>query len=95
MRKQFELMLSGKLLNAKPPQPQIQFIERAGEVVISFDQDMNVLPELSIVRDGVIEVEGRIFPVLNIEVIPSASSDPETLQFDWFVNEMTKRQVKI
>ena len=63
--------------------------------MLSFDQDMQVVPSLDMLTKGTIEVGGVTKPVLAVEVIPDETSNPNDLRFDWHLTEMTKRSIKL
>ena len=44
---------------------------------------MHIVPELSMLKDGTIEVDGVSMPVFDVEVIPGDDSDPNKLTFGW------------
>ena len=44
---------------------------------------MSVIPNMTIITNGTIEDDGVVYPVLQLEVIPGASSEPEHLGFTW------------
>ena len=46
------------------------------------------------INKGLVEIDGKILPVLSVEVIPSDYSDTENLHFDWQTTEMTKRSIR-
>ena len=56
---------------------------------------MQIPPSLDMISKGFIEINGRILPVLSVEVIPSEYSSPEYLRFEWIITEMTKRYIKL
>ena len=41
---------SGDLFKFKPPKPELSFIRATGEVVITFDQKMQLLPSLEMIK---------------------------------------------
>ena len=85
---------SGEFFVVEPPVPRLEFIEQTGEVQIQFDQDMQVVPNLEMITEGTVEINGKEFPVVEINVIASAYSDPTKLEFEWVTAGMTKRSVK-
>ena len=44
---------------------------------------MHIVPQLSMLKDGRIEIDGQEMPVFNVEVLPGIDSDPEKLAFGW------------
>lgn len=46
------------------------------------------------INKGSVEINGKLLPVLSVEVIPSDYSDTENLRFDWQTTEMTKRSIR-
>ena len=44
---------------------------------------MHIVPELSMLKDGTIEVDGTDMPVFEVEVIPGDDSDESKLKFGW------------
>ena len=70
------------------------FIDETGEVQVSFDQKMRVLPKLSMIDEGVVHVKGIEQPVLKIEVEASSDSNPADLGFRWETSAMTVNYVR-
>ena len=85
---------SGQYFLIEPPVPRLEFIEQTGEVQIEFDQDMQVVPNLEMITEGTVHVDGKELPVVQIDVIASAYSDPDKLDFEWVTTGMTERSVK-
>ena len=79
----------------EPPQPRLKMIGPTGEVVITFNQDMKVVPELEIIEQGTIEINGVNLPVLSVEVVPDEEQDPKKVNFDWEITSLTEREMKI
>ena len=55
---------------------------------------MQVVPNLEMITEGTVHVDGKELPVVQIDVIASAYSDPDKLDFEWVTTGMTERSVK-
>ena len=71
------------------------FIRATGEVVITFDQQMQLLPSLKMIKEGKIDVNGVTYQVFEMKVIPAEGQDPLNVQFDWFISEMTQSSIRL
>ena len=91
--KETQMKREGTFKPYEAPEPRLQYIDQSGEVRISFNRDMNVIPKLEMVTEGTIIVDGVEYPVLEVEVINGFYSDPENLKFSWKVKEMTTRSI--
>ena len=40
---------------------------------------MHVIPELDMLELGKVKIDGQMYPVMQIEVVPGPDSDPENL----------------
>ena len=49
---------SGAIFTLKPPKPTLNFIKETGEVEITFNQKMQILPSLDMIKEGKIEING-------------------------------------
>ena len=78
-----------------PPVPRLSLIESTGEVEISFSQQMRVLPALEMVTKGTIEVDGLVYPVLEMAVSPHFEQDSSKVKFSWEVTGMSDRYLRI
>ena len=45
------------------------------------------------INNGTIEIDGKVYPVLEVEVKPGLDSDPEELKFTWEVVAQTPFQL--
>ena len=79
----------------KPPVPYLAGIEQSGVVVVSFSEDMRIVPDLTMITNGTVSVDGVRRPVFDVEIIPGVDSDPSQLSFGWSVVEMTSRSISI
>ena len=75
--------------------PHLRDIEHTGTILISFSEDMRIIPDLRMITQGTVEVKGEQRPVFDVEVIPGRDSDPEKLSFEWNIVEMTLRTVEL
>ena len=73
-----------------PPVPSLNYIEQTGVVTVTFSQDVHIVPELSMIKDGTINIDDVELPVLQIEVKPGEDSDPSKLSFEWQLIDMTE-----
>lgn len=64
-------------------------------VIVSFSEDMHIVPSLSMLKSGTVAIRGEELPVFKVEVVPGSDSDPAKLYFTWNVVEMTERQISI
>ena len=85
---------AGQIDQFTPPEARLKYIEQTGEVEISFDQDMQVLPDLSMINSGTVLMNGQDYPVVQIDVIAGPYSDPQMLDFDWVTSYMDERSVR-
>ena len=76
-------MQSGEFDKFVAPSPRLSFIEQTGEVEISFDQDMHVVPDVSMITDGRVKINGTEYPIVQIQVVNGPDSDPKNLGFSW------------
>ena len=67
---------SGQFKGMKNPRPSIAYIEQTGEVEISFDQEMHVVPNLDMLRFGKVRRGNQELPVFQVEVEPYFDQDP-------------------
>ena len=64
-------------------------------MVIRFDQEIRLIPAFSeIMEQGLIEIDGTLFPVLKFEVVPDINQDPSKVLFEWKASEMTEREAR-
>ena len=85
---------SGIFEELLPPKPKIEFIQQTGELSIEFDQDMKVLPRIDMINSGYIELNGKKYPVFDIEVMASSLSSTANLGFEWQTITMTERKTE-
>ena len=78
------------LFEMEPPRPRISFIHQTGEIEISFSQKMKVLPDLKMATEGKIEMNGTIYPVLELSLILSDFSEQNNLNFEWELTMMSE-----
>ena len=57
---------------------------------MAFSEDVHIVPELSMIKDGTISIGDVELPVLQIEVMPGEDSDPNKLNFDWELIDMNE-----
>lgn len=50
---------------------------------------MKVLPDLNMATEGKIEVNGTIYPVLELSLILSDFSEQKNLNFEWELSKMS------
>ena len=60
----------------QPPEPSLKFIAQTGEVEVSFNMDMKVVPLIDMIEQGTVELNGVDVPVVDIKVIPGDYSEP-------------------
>ena len=73
------------------PRPSIASIKNNGLVQISFNTDMNRIPDPSLLKNLTVSLEGKEVPVFQVEVVPGSESDPFKMSFSWEVKEMSAR----
>lgn len=55
---------------------------------------MKVLPRLDMINSGYIELNGKKYPVFDIEVMASSLSSTANLGFEWETITMTERKTE-
>ena len=83
------------MVEENPPVPHLSAIEQTGNIVVVFSEDMYIVPDLQMIRNGTSIINGERKPVFDVEVIPGADSNPDELAFDWAVVSMTEREIEI
>jgi len=63
------------------PKPHVTKIEQDGIVEITFSEPIEIVPNLTIITNGTVEVNGKISPVLELEILPGEDSDPANFNF--------------
>ena len=66
-----------------------------GLVVIKFSERMVVVPDLQMITNGTVAIDGITVPVFDVEVIPSNDTDPDNLSFDSNVTAMTNTEFQV
>lgn len=80
-----------------PPNPYFQEVTALGEVVIGFESEIKVVPNMTMINNGTISIdhldsifsrrlnsdETHTVPVISVEVIPSKQSNSSELTFLW------------
>ena len=79
----------------EPPIPYLNGIEQSGTIVVSFSQRMRIIPDLAMITNGTVIIDGQRQPVFDVEIIPSLDSDNSKLTFEWNILEMTERTISI
>ncbi len=87
------MIRDNSIFEIEPPKPEITFIDQTGEVEISFSQKMSILPDLSVITQGTVQINGTTLPVLEVSLIKSEFSDERDLAYTWEVNAMTENSV--
>lgn len=95
LKKEDEMRASGSLFKLKPPKPTLSFIKETGEVQINFNQQMQILPSLDMIKEGKMEIDGQVYKAFDIVVIPAEGQDQRNVAFDWVVSEMTQRGIRL
>ena len=72
-----------------PPRPHISKVYNRGRLEITFSEEIEPVANLTMINNGTIEIEGKVYPVLEVEVKPGLDSDPEELKFTWEVVAQT------
>lgn len=57
---------SSLIFMKKPPRPRIASVDQSGEIKLTFDQDMQLVPLLKMLEEGTVEYEGLTYPVLDV-----------------------------
>jgi len=87
--------LAGKSETVEAPVPYIRRIHQSGWVEIFFSSDIHSVPNLTMIQNGTIEVDGEVFPVFAVEVVPGEDSDTQRLYFTWEVISQTNDTLTI
>lgn len=75
------------------PVPFISKISFDGIVEISFSVDVYIVPNVTILNNGTIEIDEEVYPVLQIEVESGGITDQKRLNFTWEVVKQTARKL--
>lgn len=76
------------------PKPSIDSLSKSGELLIIFDQIMNV-PPLEIIRGQKVLVKGKKVPALELKLKPGYYSDPDNLTFSYNITAVTPRTISL
>ena len=63
--------------------------------IVTFSNDIHILPKLSMLNNGTITINGVEQPVFKVDVVHGEDSDPSKLEFTWQVVKMTSREISI
>jgi len=75
------------------PVPRITKINQYGRVEITFSSGIHIAPNMTMIRNGTIEIDGNFWPVLLLEIDPGWDSDPEKHKFDWIIVNQTSTKL--
>ena len=75
------------------PVPRITKITQYGRVEITFSSGIHIAPNMTMIRNGTIEIDGADWPVLLLEIDPGWDSDPEKHKFDWVTVNQTSTKL--
>jgi len=70
---------SAKKVNPEPLVYYITTLDNTGNLVLTFSEDIIQVPNLTLLTNGTIEVDGVVYPVLHLEVEEGLESNPDTL----------------
>jgi len=76
-----------------PPRPYISKVYNRGRLELTFSEEIEPVANLTMINNGTIEIDGKVYPVLEVEVKPGLDSDPEELKFTWEVVAQTPFQL--
>ena len=68
---------------ADSPRAKLVKVFNDGRITIQFTKEVHTVPNLTIINNGTVMVNGEEKPVLHLEMIPGMSSNIEDLKFTW------------
>jgi hypothetical protein len=94
-----------------PPNPFFKDVKLDGKILIGFQSDINIVPNLEMINNGTIYLEDlqarqlgiqtlknakkKSKPVLQVEVIPGSESKAEDLSFRWNVTSENAKTLEL
>lgn len=78
-----------------PPVAYITKIQQDGLFEISFSEDIYTVPNITMITNGTVAINGEELPVLHLEIEPGEDSDLKMLGFTWRVVSQTARKLVI
>jgi len=60
-----------------------------------FTEEIQAVPNLTMITNGTIEVNAEVRPVLDIEIVPGEDSEQENLGFTWYVVSQTNTTLTV
>jgi len=77
------------------PKPHVTKIEQDGVVEITFSEPIELVPNLTIITNGTVDVDGKTSPVLELEIFPGEDSDPAKFNFTFKVVTQTPTKLTL
>jgi len=78
-----------------PPEPYIESIDHTGKAKIRFSSAINTVPNLTMINNGTVEVDGEVYPVLQIDVEPGMDSFIKDLRFEYNVTAQDEFSIDV
>jgi len=81
--------ISGEVVVEEPPVPHLSKLNQHGYVLLTFSEEIQMVPNLTLINNGTIVKDGKTYPVLEVVVEPGEDSDLENLEFVWNATDQT------
>jgi len=72
-----------KNVEKEHPVPRIESIHQVGLIEIAFSSEIQLVPNMTLITNGTIQIKHEDVPVLNVTIEPGEDSDPSKLNFTW------------
>ena len=94
--KEIKAKLGGKrYVEPEAPRLSIDKTLQNGLMEISFSEDIQIVPNVTMITNGTVTVDEKVYPVLEIEIVPGEDSDEEMLGYTWRAVSQTNRTLVV
>ena len=85
----------GLEITKESPVPYIHEVFTNGTVDIKFNSPMKPVNDTREIENGTIKINGTEFPVLEVQVVPTDTSNKAMLAFNWTVDSYTEDRLRL